>query len=636
MAMASSTAAALPHRHDPDLGELLAAANDAARREVAQQWFFFITLMLLLAASVGTTTHRALLDAAPMRLPLLNIDLPMIGFYAIAPTIFVVLHFYALLQVSGLRAKVSAFIHAAEAEARARDAAGEEGYTDALRRIVRPLDGFAVVQALAAPSLRQRAFAARVMTAITLVVAPVLLLVFFLLRFLPYQDVPTTHLHRALIAVDLAVLWALMPPAGLAARVISALGTVAVMLFCLLVATVRGEALDRPFPLAMPLRDMLFFDGALDPDTNRPPDRPFSRVLTLADERLIRETDEELAREGLARTIVLRGRSLRGAILIATDLRKADLSRADLRGARLDDAWLTGAFLADARLDGAVLDNATLRNAALHGAKMTGASLRGAGLEGAALDGTRLSGAVLDNAALDGASMAGVSLQGASLAGARLAGAFMIFARMEGASLLSADLRGADLRHASGWRADAFGARLAAADARHLSTSLMHGTPGRGSWVPASTDLEQAGAQAWAHAWAHAWGINVRSWLDAIREPAPREAAARRLAILTMLADDDPGLDARHADLAGLPPPDAADVARTLIALACAPERAPHVARGILGQIWSIDRTIRRDLAPATRARIAGAMRDGPGCPGAAGLNAEERARLVAISEGLD
>lgn len=620
MQTASSTASPAPQPHDPDLGELLAAANDAARREVSQQWFFFISLMLLLAASVGTTTHRALLDATPMRLPLLNIDLPMIGFYAIAPTIFVVLHFYALLQVSGLRAKIAAFIAAAEAEAQRRAALGQEPYLAALQRIVRPLDGFAVVQALAAPGLRQRALAARVMTAITLVIAPVLLLVFFLLRFLPYQDVPTTHLHRALIAIDLAVLWALMPPAGLPARLISAIGTAAVIVFCITVATVRGEALDRPWPLATPLREMLFFDGVLDATTNRPPERPFSRVLSLADERLIRETDTELAREGTARTIVLRGRSLRGAILIATDLRKADLSRADLAGARLDQAWLSGAFLGNAQLAGAVLDGAVLRDAALHGAVLTGASLRGAGLEGATLDGAQLAGAVLDDAALYGASLTGASLEGASLAGARLPGAFLLKARLQGASLLSADLRGADLRYVQGWRADAFGARLDDVDGRNISTAALPA-----GWVPAGDGTA-----------ANPWRATVAAWLAFMPNGTLRQDAARRLEALTARADDDAALDVRHADLTALAPPEARGVARTLITLACAPERAPSVARGILGQIWTADRTTQRDLDPALRARIAGAMRDAAFCPGAAGLGAGERARLVAISEGLD
>lgn len=619
MAIASS-AAPQPHQHDPDLGELLAAANDAARREVSQQWFFFISLMLLLAASVGTTTHRALLDATPMRLPLLNIDLPMIGFYAIAPTIFVVLHFYALLQVSGLRAKVTAFVQAAEAEARAREQAGEERYTDALRRIVRPLDGFAVVQALAAPGLRQRAVAARVMTAITLVIAPVLLLVFFLLRFLPYQDVPTTYLHRALIAVDLAVLWALMPPAGFFARLISAVGTAAVVVFCLVVATVRGEALDRPFPLAAPLREMLFFDGVLDPDTDRPPERPFSRVLSLADERLIRETDAELAREGLARTIVLRGRSLRGAILIASDLRKADLSRADLSGARLDNAWLNGAFLDNAHLEGAVLTGATLRDASLTKANLTGANIGGASLEGATLDEAMLAGAVLAGATLQGASLKDASLQGASLDGTKLAGAFLVNARLQGAVLRSADLRGADLRNARVWRAEAYGARLTDADTSRLSTD-----PLPPAWVPAG----DGGSDS-------PWRTTVEAWLATIPGGERRAAAAQRLAILTTRSEDDPALDIRHTDLVALAAPEAREVAVTLIMLACAPERAPYVARGILGQMWTSDRATQRNLDADARARIANAMRDEVLCPGAVGLNAEERARLVAISRRLD
>jgi uncharacterized protein YjbI with pentapeptide repeats len=605
---------------DDALPELLAAANDAARREVSQQWFFFITLMLLLAASVGTTTHRALLEAAPMRLPLLNIDLPMLGYYAIAPTIFVVLHFYALLQVHSLRAKVTAFVQAAEARAAREAPPGSAAHAAALERLVRPLDGFAVVQAIAAPRLRRRALAARVMTAITLVIGPVLLLVFFLLRFLPYQDVPTTYLHRALVAIDLAVLWALMMPAGVTARTLAALGSAGVMLFCLVVATVRGETIDRPWPLATDLRAALFFDGTLDQETGRPPPMPFSRVLVLADERLIRESEADLARESTARTIVLRERALRGAILIATDLRKADLTRADLRGARLDNAWLNGAYLASARLDGAVLDGATLRDASLGGAKLTGASLRGARLEGAVFDGATLAAAVLDDAEAHAASFAGAILEGASLAGATLRGAFLVDAKLQGASLISVDLRGADLRYARVWRADAFGARLTSIDARALDLGALPEV-----WTPAGEGDTTS-----------PWSGPVAAWLALVPKGERRDAAAARLSALTVSSEAEPGLDARHAAFVDVAAPEAGAVAGTLVTLACAPERAPYVARGVLGQIWSADRATQRDLPRPIRARLAAALRDERTCPGAVGLMPAERARLLAISEGLD
>uniref|UniRef100_UPI0013151203 hypothetical protein n=1 Tax=Elioraea rosea TaxID=2492390 RepID=UPI0013151203 len=98
----------------------------------------------------------------------------------------------------------------------------------------------------------------------------------------------------------------------------------------------------------------------------------------------------------------------------------------------------------------------------------------------------------------------------------------------------------------------------------------------------------------------------------------------------------DPGLDMRHAALAALAAPDPRAVGGTLTALACAPERAPYVARGILGQIWSDDRTTARDLPRETRAAIAHAMLDDKSCPGAVGLMPAERARLLAISEGVE
>jgi hypothetical protein len=92
----------------------------------------------------------------------------------------------------------------------------------------------------------------------------------------------------------------------------------------------------------------------------------------------------------------------------------------------------------------------------------------------------------------------------------------------------------------------------------------------------------------------------------------------------------------RHSSLVTLHEPAQRDVATTLVGLACAPERAPFVARGILGQIWATDRMSNRDLGQDARARIAVAMLDEAHCPGAAGLTQPERARLLAISEGLD
>ena len=55
--------------------------------------------MLYLTIATGTTTHRMLFLESPLNLPVLNIPLPLFAFYILTPLIFVVFHFYMLLNL---------------------------------------------------------------------------------------------------------------------------------------------------------------------------------------------------------------------------------------------------------------------------------------------------------------------------------------------------------------------------------------------------------------------------------------------------------------------------------------------------------------------------------------------------------
>ncbi|NKC33897.1 hypothetical protein [Falsiroseomonas selenitidurans] len=134
-ALPAAEAAAAQARPDPEaeLKALGDAANEAAKREAAQ-WFFFVTVMLTLAALIGSTTHRMMLLQEPVKVPLLSVELPLLGFYWAAPAIFLVLHFYLLAQVQLMAGKVRAFLDTAEAS----------GGAAALRRHAWRLDPFSV------------------------------------------------------------------------------------------------------------------------------------------------------------------------------------------------------------------------------------------------------------------------------------------------------------------------------------------------------------------------------------------------------------------------------------------------------------------------------------------------------------
>src|SRR6516164_4078916 len=62
--------------------------------------------------------HRHLLLAEPLKLPVLNIDLPIWGFFVLAPILFVLFHFYVLLQVLLLARTASSYNSALDSAVR--------------------------------------------------------------------------------------------------------------------------------------------------------------------------------------------------------------------------------------------------------------------------------------------------------------------------------------------------------------------------------------------------------------------------------------------------------------------------------------------------------------------------------------
>jgi hypothetical protein len=90
---------------DPkDLGELQRAVNDTAGK-TSVLWTTFITFELYLVIAFGSVKHRDLFLEAPIKLPLLNVDLPLVGFFVVATTVLVIFHFYVFLQLLALASK---------------------------------------------------------------------------------------------------------------------------------------------------------------------------------------------------------------------------------------------------------------------------------------------------------------------------------------------------------------------------------------------------------------------------------------------------------------------------------------------------------------------------------------------------
>jgi hypothetical protein len=94
---------------DPfDVEALEKSLNDSATR-VSTIWISFLIFSLYLLTAAATVTHRQLLLDQPVKLPVLSIDLPLRGFFFLAPILFVIFHIYVLLQVRLLGRTAAAY-----------------------------------------------------------------------------------------------------------------------------------------------------------------------------------------------------------------------------------------------------------------------------------------------------------------------------------------------------------------------------------------------------------------------------------------------------------------------------------------------------------------------------------------------
>jgi uncharacterized protein YjbI with pentapeptide repeats len=456
---------------DPfDVEALEKSLNDSATR-VSTIWVTFLIFSLYLLTAATTVTHRQLFLAEPVKLPVLNIDLPLLGFFFLAPILFVILHAYVLLQVILLARTAATYNEAVDKSI--ADAADNA-------RVRQRLANTLFAQIFAG-SPRERAgwlgWLLKAMAWITLAITPILILLVFQFMFLPYHSHLATWTHRLLIVAELAVaflLWPLVLDARRDfewARIWLQFKRTAALPRRLFGPKDRRHdewvwLRQQAFPLASCVLFVLIsmclatFPG--EPHVNLATghtwssvqcDRWFSQKFDRLDLfRVDVVHDEKLAKiEGAMSdrpTPSFRGRDLACTILSGADLRRVDLANARLSGALLSYAKLQGASLERAQLDGASLETAQLQGASLMSARLRGASLSFAALQSASLDYAEIQGAILFGTQLEGASLESAELQGAILERANLQGAFLDRAQLQGAYLLEVRLQGASLREA--------------------------------------------------------------------------------------------------------------------------------------------------------------------------------------------
>jgi hypothetical protein len=371
--------------------------------------------------------HRQLLLAEPIKLPVLNVDLPLWGFFFLAPILFVILHAYTLLQVLLLGRTTAAY----NAAVTRLDLSPEENIS-LRQRLANTL----FAQIFAGSPREREGFIGlllKIIVWITLAIAPIFVVLTFQFSFLAYHSFIATWTHRLLILVELAVfflIWPLALDAGknfqwsklwadlkrstmtppqlfgpkekrqdtwlwLRGHAIPLIACVLYLLIPLSLATFPGEW-HVNFFTRQPLTSVqckrwfeyLKFDRLTTPHVDVVDETKLERIAEAT------EKAGEKAYQG-ERTYNLRGRDLNCGDFYDADLRRVDLSGARLRGAQLSQARVQGASISWTQLQGALLRDAQLQDADLREAQLQGTDLHSAQLKDAQLQGADLSGAQL-------------------------------------------------------------------------------------------------------------------------------------------------------------------------------------------------------------------------------------------------
>ncbi|MEM1307523.1 MAG: pentapeptide repeat-containing protein, partial [Pseudomonadota bacterium] len=452
-------------------------------------------VLAYLMIAVAGVTHQDLLLEKSVQLPIFGIDIPQIQFFQFAPILLVLFHLGIISQLVLLARKTLEF-----------DLAVQQLETSVKRThpLRLELHNFFFVQGIAGSnrSLIMGAFL-HGMSWLTLVIIPVLLLLFIQIKFLPYHSVGVTWVHRLALVADVAMMvligvFLIRPEASFFRAVLRSmtqypLGFVVtvsvfaiVLLFSFFIATVPGETLDRVtqrMRLNAQMTDAssgrFFADststsGLAALATGPTPSDPqymigfavpsfiarsdgslfglFHRNLIVQDTDLVANSEVTEGEPSLN----LRNRDLRFARLDRSDLHQADLTGANLDGASLEGADLRRIRLQCADITTLILTedrvrancpsarNANFARAVLADSEMSGADLRGAKFEEA-----KLTSAMMAYSLISGANFTSADLRKAVLSGGvKAQGADFLIASLEGADLNGAHLQFAHFANA--------------------------------------------------------------------------------------------------------------------------------------------------------------------------------------------
>jgi hypothetical protein len=195
-----------------DLSAIKKAVDEAASVGGAL-WLSYLFVLFYLAVAAGATTHADLFFEHPVKLPFLNIELPLLAFFFVSPILFLVVHTYTLMHLVLLTGKAKRFHQVLREQIGGKPGLPENELErrDAIRTALRwQLPSNIFVQFLVGPGdVRNSAFGwlLRTIAWVTLVIAPVLFLLLMQIQFLPFHSSFITWAHRTALLADLGLIW---------------------------------------------------------------------------------------------------------------------------------------------------------------------------------------------------------------------------------------------------------------------------------------------------------------------------------------------------------------------------------------------------------------------------------------------
>jgi hypothetical protein len=191
-----------------DLDAVRKSVEDAASLS-GGLWFSYLFALFYIGIAAGGVTHKDLLLNNAVKLPFLNVELPLVAFFALAPILFVISHAYTLMHFVLLAAKVGTFNAELEKKLPEPATPAEQispGRAEELREtrlgLRRQLPSNIFVQFLAGPrDIRNGGLGwfLKAVAWISLVIGPVLLLLLLQIQFLPYHLAWVTWVQRFLL-----------------------------------------------------------------------------------------------------------------------------------------------------------------------------------------------------------------------------------------------------------------------------------------------------------------------------------------------------------------------------------------------------------------------------------------------------